>query len=101
MVHYKGHASAVNHAYCGSDDEFIDAMSAFERAMPKKIEDLPFTHKAELGSLLTLKRLYCVRREKTNYYEQKYNTAHMEYNSRLFKFDENLSTTHHDTDVEF
>lgn len=64
MVHYKDHVSAVNHAYCGSDDESIDAMSVFKKAVSKKIEDLPFTHEAELGSLLSLNQLYCVRREK-------------------------------------
>ncbi|MEC8377468.1 MAG: hypothetical protein VXZ36_12930 [Pseudomonadota bacterium] len=49
MAEYTDYASAVHQAYFGSDDEFDDAISAYESAVSMKIEELSFKREAELG----------------------------------------------------
>lgn len=98
----KEYASLVHYAFFGSDDEFEEALTAYKSVVSKKIEALPFKRQAELESLLTLKHIFTIRKdkEKADYYRQKYNATQIEYNIQLFNSDDNLSSSSLAEDVE-
>lgn len=98
----KEYASAIRYAYFGSDEEFNNAISAYEGVVSRQIEELPFKREAELNSLSAYIFFYSIRKEveKTELYRKRYNATLFDYNSRLFKFDESLSATSLDEDVE-
>lgn len=102
IAEIKEYASLVHDAFFGSDDEFEKALIAYNKVVSEKIEALPFKRQAELEYLLTLKHVFTIRKDygEADHYRQKFNATLIKYNTQLFEFDDNLTSSSLAEDVE-